>query len=373
MKKNTRVKIVLSVALLASLAGCDMVSKITEKKVEKKQSPVWLYYSTTPLDERLMDFSGGTASFVPDFVNYSTDWAKFGLRGAVSEISWGDKLLTEMRFSESGKLKYVGSWLDQHRKYGDPIGFNYNEEGRLRYMYNQRGIVSGSDLSRHSQHYEYDTSGKLISRGYGTYKKSYHYYENGNLKSVDFVPVKENLNYYYGSDDVYFTCDDQGNITTMERGMGMSTHFLYGGTRGKLHSSYIHGDDGLCVGRKDTYILKNNKIDSICSTEAYTYNEYGDLASWTHESTIYPSKKTACAFTLNFDYVYDEAENWVRKIVKGDMIEVYKSDFRWYGYGNVVKADDDTLQLECYRTIKYHTEMAMENYRKSQEQNKKTN
>lgn len=352
MNMKQLLKLIPITGLLTSMIGCNIASKITEKAVERKQNSLWLYYAVTPLIENMTGFDGETATFVPDFVNYPTDWAKFGLKSAVSKISWGRKTWTEMKFNESGKLTYVGNWFDEQRRYGDPIGFNYDESGKLRYMYNKRGIVDGSDLSRHSQHYGYDSSGRLISRDYGTYSKSYHYYDNGKLKSVDFVPRKEHFGHYYGEGDVYFACDDKGDITTMKR--RISGHLLFGSARGELCSSYIHGDDGLCMGRKDTYILENNKIDSICSIESYTYNEYGDLASWTHESIVYPSKKTADAFTLDFDYAYDEAGNWIKKVVKGDMIESLKSDLKWYG--NIVKGDDGSLQLECYRTIKYYTD-----------------
>lgn len=354
----------LLLGMCICLVGCDMVSKIAEKAIEQRQSPVMIYEKETPLF-LISDFLVREKnSTIPDFVNYPTDLAKYGLRGAVKSVVMNNKIPESMKFDCDGKLTYADTWLNKAHTWGVAMGLNYDEIGRLKYLYNVAQGFGGAtipDLSRYSNRYEYDTSGKLVSRDYGLYKKKYHYYDNGNLKSVDFVPVKENLGHYYGEDDTYFTCDKKGHIATMQRS---TNHFLYG--EGKLYSTFIHADNGLCVERNSTFVQRHTKNDSICTKDIYAYNEQGDIVAWTHESVVHPSM-IKNLFNIYFDYVYDEQYNWVKRVATGELLKQLFEAHPIVG-APLKKAEDGKLRLEDQRTIVYYTDVEMDDYHKQQNQ-----
>lgn len=350
MRKRFYSIIIISFSLI--MLGCTNVSQLLTGVTEPKQAPAYIYYSAVPLFMTVSDFKGTTAGFLPDFVNYSTDLNKYGLRGAVSTVSWEDVTLNELSFDKDGKFIYVEQWFGRDKRYGSHIGFKYDETGRLQYMYNQRRVNAGSSLSSNSERYEYNQQGKLICRDFNLYKKAYHYYENGNLKSVDFVPaIGDN-----GSEDTYFTCDDKGNIQTMKR--YVSRHLLLQ-CNGTLFSTYTHGDDGLCIERKDIFYPQHWKSDSICCVNSYAYNEKGDLAAWKYAVSMKKGGKTnEFAGTCDFEYTYDEQGNWIQMTTIGNSLnDIFTKKF-------LTAREDGRFQYVISRTLTYYTDVEMRDYRK---------
>lgn len=350
MRKGFDSIVLISFSLI--MLGCTKVSQLVTEFVEPKQTPAYLYYSAVPLFMTVSDFKGTTAAFLPDFVNYSTDLKKYGLRGAVSTISWMDLTLNELSFDRDGKFIYVEQWFGRDKRYGDHIGFKYDEAGKLQYMYNQRRVNAGSSLSSNSELYEYDQQGKLICRDFKLYKKAYHYYENGNLKRVDFVPAIDNE----GRKDTYFTCDDKGNIETMKR--FVNAHLLLQ-CNGDLISTYTHGDDGLCIERKDVFCPEYRKSDSIYCVNSYAYNEQGDLAMWKYFISMKRTGKTKeIVGACDFEYTYDEQGNWTQMTTIGSRLnDIFTKKF-------LTTREDGRFQYVISRALTYYTDLEMKDYPK---------
>lgn len=315
----------MNFALLAlCLCGCNEVTKFAEKKY----TPVYVYLSTIPYVSE---------AYLPDFVDYPNDLAKFGLRGAVKEVKVSSAGEMVQKFDEDGKLITQGTWFDSSHRFGEEYRWEYDDKGRLVKLNNTR-------TKWHPEFFVYDEWDRLTERKAEDYTRFYQYAGEGKSNYTAHTEGGQ------GMDKIsFFFSETSGNrILTFEiYSKPEGYRIVDGNTRMRFQAKYPATQ--LCPNFTKTYYpdprYYKNKIDSVVNTFQVSYNDKEDVKQCLIHSVEHPSGKTwDCR--IDYLYQYDEHDNWIemklycaelRKLL-GDFIVIKKDE-----EGKTYTADSRTI------------------------------
>lgn len=304
--------IAIIVALLSSCAGGSLFQK------EKKYSPVYLYYN--PLDPDVYTVTAGVSDLMPaviypQFVNYPTDWVKFGLRDQVSTIKYvfPHTGIVKIAFDNKGRLGYVYSGA---APYYEAEECHLDNQGRFCKVISERTNTLIQTL-------EYDAADRIVKRHfeYGHFESQlYNYYEDGTLKEI--TPIIRN-NYKNKKSNITgkMEFNESGELVRMESFFSNNPFINCIGDILKNTSSIstFKYANGLCTEKFEKILWKdsNGKVDTIPCLSQYTYNKNGDIEKLFYSGTYrYVSREkrkdylTNDTLSIKFSYDYDSHKNW---------------------------------------------------------------
>ena len=112
-------------------------------------------------------------------------------------------------------------------------------------------------------------------------------------------------------------------------------------------STFEYNEDGLCTRKYEEVFFidrkKNDTLKIMPCDNIFTYNEKGDLASWTYTGGSYYTDKEnrnlygfeEVSFTIKYEYLYDDYGNWRRKyIIMPENITENINLHKFYYYNN---------------------------------------
>ncbi len=317
-------------------------------------TPITYYFN--PVGNAVSVENGSSMiDYLPDFINYPNDLAKYGLRGPVYSVdissipaSKGDGWFT-MYYDKNGNLEIQKWGMNENFRYGESYNLDYTETGYLQDMYSTRSNHRNSDRYAYSD-------GKLIYRIRGDY---YRKYDWGVNKSGETVPrkvttYKRNPQYIQGlpAIDLTFTNSEQDYSDWEIDSLTYWIPFLYGMVTDKAKSKCLY--TGPLLSSMDTeYTLRKNmhKYDKLYGHSEFHYNENNDLSSYEFVLRSDPNdmSKYIVKKSLYFYYQYDEYGNWTERKITG--------------------TDDDTpFELNTYREIIYYSKEDLASIKREEQQ-----
>ena len=325
-------------------------------KSEQNQPSVHLFLE--PTEEHL--WSG---EHFPDFVNYSNDWVKMGLKGTVKSVAYSTRHPIRWTFLPSGMLKTV-DYIQGDTPYEINSWYYYrNKNNLLQQTVHDSQLIRNNKKPRNFRgnpidEITYREDGKPDIRSYFQFKtiagqKQYQYNEKGICISMLTLKGKAT-----GCD---LHCNDKGQIIRIRLNkVRIPTHGL---TRGERTIYPTYDQKGRIASITGTSIPQNMEaynIDSIRYTTTYEYNEQNDVSIWHYTDTVYP-QQTINTFDLSFNYVYDEQGNWIEKKIIGSpgILRILMNSF-YRGYYPVKEISDGTnghplSAIVLKRDIEYFT------------------
>ena len=315
--------------LPAVLCGCNGTGTFSEVKY----TPLGMYFS--PVSTYFQE------DYIPDFVSYPNDLAKFGLRGAVKEVK--TEPYTIHQFNEAGNLTYIGHWLDSQHRYGDSFALEYDDKDRIIQFYNV--VTRGGSGASHQ--YTYDEQNRLIERKSENYTRIYQYTGEGKSNYA----VSTNKNAKWMTDDNLFSVLWNEDGLTLDEYRGPEGYWHLNG-KILMHLSAKNTVTELCKGYIKTFYPDEKhyagKLDSIVVSYSFSYNENDDVSQCLIHNIEYPSGKIwDCQ--IDYFYEYDAQGNWISR-------KLYNSDLRrLLGDFAVIEKDENGKVFSAdYRTIAYY-------------------
>lgn len=349
------------VALLSSCAGDSFFQK------EKKYSPVYLYYN--PLDPGVYTVNAGVTYLMPSmicpqFVNYPTDWVKFGLRDRVSTIKYvfpHTKAVVKVAFDNRGRLGYV---------YSGAAPYDEAEICRLDNQDRFCGVVRERGNSP-IQTLEYDSANRVVKRYFNdasVESQIYNYYEDGTLKEI--IPtIRANYRNKKSNITGKLEFNKSGELIRMESIYSHNPFIncLGDELRNTSSISTFKYSGGLCTEKLEKILWKdsNGKIDTIPCMSQYTYNENDDIEKIFYRGAYrYVSKDkrkdylTNDTLSIRFSYDYDSHKNWTAMYVTlPDNFVSILPLLRYYSFFRRSLAEPT---VSFHREIEYHEKTAEE-------------
>lgn len=319
-------------------------------------SPVHLYLE--PTEEHLW-----SASQFPDFVNYPDDRAKMGVKGKVRKIVYETAQPLLWIFSSDGKLLNVTYIFGSYIREMHDWRFYYNEAGNLtQTAFEQKTLYKGRESKGFKgspiDEISLSEDGKMDTRSMLAFnrvsvQKQFQYNGKGICTSVAYIENGKS-----GSDKL--TYNERGQVTRIQlKQTRIPTHGL---TRGDRDIVPAYDDQGRIASLRCMSIPQNMEaynIDSIDSQSSYEYNENNDVVLWHYTDTVYP-RKYPNEFSVRFEYVYDEQNNWTEKRMisyPGVLSTLMNSYYRGEYPMNYLEPDEEGNQLAeivIKRTITYY-------------------
>lgn len=276
--------------------------------IMKVAQPIDLYF----MQPCAMVIAAGTASnycgYLPDFVAYSDDLTKLGLRGpvkycvmGVSTISW------TFEFNIGGQLTSHQFRMDSQGRYGGGHRFSYDESGLL--------MALGRDFrgqSPNSDDYHY-SNGLLVRRENGERYRSYAWIENASGEMVPSLIENHGLS---PALDMGFKQTDDGY--TVVEWMTYNDPYLPGVLSAREGTSWFEYDDSGRLTRITTTYggCRNASGYTLLYGEcSYTYNVQGDIEQ--RHFALYDKgedqtdRQLLYSGDCRYIYTYDEFQNWI--------------------------------------------------------------
>ncbi|MDR3268171.1 MAG: hypothetical protein LBT83_03795 [Tannerella sp.] len=307
------------VIILKNISGCLLMLLLgaCNENENAVYTPVTLYFS--PVEDYLMDMS-----FLPEFVNYPNDWAKFGFRGNVKQVDYNTAHTISIQFDEAGKILQHAFCADGVTlKETTTLTFRYDEDQQLTDIARENDYdLSGrrySSSEKAGKTTGYTAAGKpQTSTGYRVngnktidYKLQYDYDEKGFCRDVRLLEYSGNYKVIH-----HISANEAGRVSYIHVDRAHIPNRLTIGER-SIFPEY--DSKGQLLSVKETGIPKNMeayKIDSISSISSYAYNKQGDVQELNYSDIVYPSNRTT-DFIFTFLYDYDDCGNWITKRIQG--------------------------------------------------------
>lgn len=307
-------------SILKSFALLTLSSLLISCGTNVQKSSIVSYFN--PSQPYVLSGGGEFSDYIVDFVNYSNDLEKLGLKNAVKKVSYDMEISSyEETFNKEGNLEKQYFSLFGG---GNKVNFEYNEDGTLNRTYNAiSGRIDGPMAS-----FEYDGNKKALGNiARNNMKKSYMYQDNGNLYKVESSSNYSQRGWaYYTECYLDMECDAQGNAARLK-------HYefkplIYGFSEaGWVEKTFQHNAKGQCVESKGLIIPDTRRAanDSIQFCSNYSYNSDGHMSQWKYADKIFPSEKET-VFEINFEYEYDVKGNWTKMILSGEGLHLLFSE-----------------------------------------------
>lgn len=244
-------------------------------------------------------------AYLPDFVTYPSDLAKFGLKGnvkeciiAVSTFSWTYK------FNNVGNLINYQFRMDSQGRYGEGVKLEYDSKNQLTSLGRDfRGQSPNSDTYIYSE-------GHLVKRQNGNRYREYIWTQNSN---GEYIPSKSISNELNPMLDIEYTENADGMVLLSK--MTYNNPYLPGALTAKMGvSTFEYDDNGRVVNVKTAYTgCSNAQYREMWGECCYSYNDNGDVSD--EGFTLFDSdngnRQQLYTVTQSYAYKYDEHENWI--------------------------------------------------------------
>lgn len=309
MKSSSRILVL--VILFYFLVSCSS---------DSHKSPIAGYFN--PSQPYVLSRGGEFSDYIVDFVNYSNDLEKLGLRNAVKRVSYDIGIASyEEIFNREGNLE--GQYFSLFGG-GNKVNFEYNEDGTLDRTYNSvSGYIDGPMAN-----FEYDANKKALKNiARKDMIKVFTYHNNGNLKEMESSSKISQKGWaYYTSCYLDMECDAKGNLVRMKHYDYKPLIYSFNDA-GWSKKTFLHNTKGQCIESKGVIIPDTRRAsnDSIQFCSNYSYNPDGHISLWRYTDKIYPSEKET-AFEIKFEYEYDERGNWTKMILSGEGLDLLYSN-----------------------------------------------
>lgn len=314
-------KNILFICTLTALLSACSESRLFKK--EEQYTPLCTYFNPLDLDMNI-------ETLMPYFVNYSTDWAKMGLRShpmmvtyKYNNTAWGITATSQYVFLANGRLSEQRRTSFSVGASGfDVIAFEYDGYSNL---INIKSVEDGHYKRQHNDNgFTYDSTGKLIRReksdraNPGTWNYLFEYHENGILKSIS--PEKDNVLTSEAGVTLYkFQFDSLAHMKRLETPTTTNMFLKDIGEykKGKSVITFTYTDN-LCTQAVEKIPVKFDRgTETLTCTSNFIYNSHGDLITWTYSGGVYQDKGNGwrvddMMFAITYDYVYDNKGNWTQ-------------------------------------------------------------
>lgn len=345
MKKFLFVASLVICCLLAACTGGGSVEN------EKKYTPLEVYFN--PLANEIEEISseGSILAYKANyFLNYPNDLARLNLHGPVRSVIYGKRpemSSVKFFFNKNGFMTEIhsGTYL---LAYGmNKTRFKYDESGRF---IGWLKLNKANNEGEYEIKYKYDENGRPeSSRMRNGLTMNFSYFDDGTLKETT-MSLKDS--FYFGKvKKGKMEYNEKGQLVRMQS-MHSSNRLIQDGLNSyslvyPSVSTFEYNEDGLCTRKYEEVFFidrrMNDTLKIMPCDNIFTYNEKGDLASWTYTGGSYYTDKEnrnlygfeEVSFTIKYEYLYDDYGNWRRKyIIMPENITENINLHKFYYYNN---------------------------------------
>lgn len=345
MKKFLSVSCLVICSLLAACIGGGTVEN------EKKYTPLEVYFN--PLANEITEISspGSLLAYEANyFLNYPNDLARLNLHGPVRSVIYGrrpEMSSVKFFFNKNGFMTEIhsGTYLSAYGM--NKTRFKYDESGRF---IGWLKLNKANNEGEYEIKYKYDENGRPeSSRMRNGLTMNFSYFNDGTLKETN-MSLKDS--FYFGKvKKTKMEYNEKGQLVKMQS-MHSSNRLIQDGFNiyslvYPSVSTFEYNEDGLCTRKYEEVFFidrrMNDTLKIMPCDNIFTYNEKGDLASWTYTGGSYYTDKEnrnlygfeEVSFTIKYEYLYDDYGNWRRKyIIMPENITENINLHKFYYYNN---------------------------------------
>lgn len=345
MKKFLFVASLVICCLLAACTGGGSVEN------EKKYTPLEVYFNPLANEIEEISLRGSILAYNANyFLNYPNDLARLNLHGPVRSVIYGrrpEMSSVKFFFNKNGFMTEIhsGTYLSAYGM--NKTRFKYDESGRF---IGWLKLNKANNEGEYEIKYKYDENGRPeSSRMRNGLTMNFSYFNDGTLKETN-MSLK---------DSFYFGKVKKGKMEYNEKGQFVKMQSMHSSNRliqdgfniyslvYPSVSTFEYNEDGLCTRKYEEVFFidrrMNDTLKIMPCDNIFTYNEKGDLASWTYTGGSYYTDKEnrnlygfeEVSFTIKYEYLYDDYGNWRRKyIIMPENITENINLHKFYYYNN---------------------------------------
>lgn len=345
MKKFLSVSCLVICSLLAACTGGGSVEN------EKKYTPLEVYFN--PLANEITEISspGSLLAYEANyFLNYPNDLARLSLCGPVRRVIYGkhpERSSVEFFFNKNGFMTEIHSGMYLFTSKPGITRFKYDDHGRFMGWVN---VDKANWEGDYRIKYKYDENGCPESnRDKSGLTMNFSYFDDGTLKGMTLDGVDDFQHRWLRKGNMKY--NEKGQLVRMEAictynqliAEGLKNYYI----KYPSVSTFEYNEDGLCTRKYEEVFFidrkKNDTLKIMPCDNIFTYNEKGDLASWTYTGGSYYTDKEnrnlygfeEVSFTIKYEYLYDDYGNWRRKyIIMPENITENINLHKFYYYNN---------------------------------------
>lgn len=345
MKKFLSVSSLVICSLLAACTGGGLVEN------EKKYTPLEVYFNPLANEIEEISLRGSILAYNANyFLNYPNDLARLNLHGPVRSVIYGrrpEMSSVKFFFNKNGFMTEIhsGTYLSAYGM--NKTRFKYDESGRF---IGWLKLNKANNEGEYEIKYKYDENGRPeSSRMRNGLTMNFSYFNDGTLKETN-MSLKDS--FYFGKvKKTKMEYNEKGQLVKMQS-MHSSNRLIQDGFNiyslvYPSVSTFEYNEDGLCTRKYEEVFFidrrMNDTLKIMPCDNIFTYNEKGDLASWTYTGGSYYTDKEnrnlygfeEVSFTIKYEYLYDDYGNWRRKyIIMPENITENINLHKFYYYNN---------------------------------------
>ena len=345
MKKFLSVSSLVICSLLAACTGGGLVEN------EKKYTPLEVYFNPLANEIEEISLRGSILAYNANyFLNYPNDLARLNLHGPVRSVIYGrrpEMSSVKFFFNKNGFMTEIhsGTYLSAYGM--NKTRFKYDESGRF---IGWLKLNKANNEGEYEIKYKYDENGRPeSSRMRNGLTMNFSYFNDGTLKETN-MSLKDS--FYFGKvKKTKMEYNEKGQLVRMQS-MHSSNRLIQDGFNiyslvYPSVSTFEYNEDGLCTRKYEEVFFidrrMNDTLKIMPCDNIFTYNEKGDLASWTYTGGSYYTDKEnrnlygfeEVSFTIKYEYLYDDYGNWRRKyIIMPENITENINLHKFYYYNN---------------------------------------